>query len=295
MEANNTLSGYNQFIGLNSKEISSICEKENLNTLYFPIDGTRTYYELFNGRFQVEWNIGMINDYLEMTRKAMINQFTMFFEHGIKNLIVLAMDESAFNRDSAYLDKLIKGGLISVIEHPDYQKFYEELNVQVIFSGFNHLYNEYGHGYVLDKMQDLEKKTKLNSNRRLFIHTGRSVNDDPIELTKIIKKKFSKLPTREDLILELYKYPLQNVNLTIWYGQPRDKLFPLLIIANSARVYMENPSLSLTRVQFLNALYSTITLKYSHLDSFRRTIEGKEEKKKKYSTIETLIGADTTN
>lgn len=279
---------------MNSHEISLICEKEGIDTLYFPIDGTRTYFELFNNKGVVEWNDSMMNDYFELTRKAMINQFTMFFNYGIKNLIVLAMDGSAFTRKSNYLDKLIKIGLIMVIEDPNYLKFYDDLDIQVIFSGFNYLYDEYGHGYVLDKMQDLEGKTKHNSKRRLFIHTGKSVNDDPIELTKIIAKKFITIPTREEVILELYKYPLKHINLTIWYGQPRDKLFPLLIIENSARLYMENPSLSLTKDQFLNALYSAIALKNTHLDSFKRTIKSKEEKKRKYSSIKSLIGEITT-
>ena len=53
---------------------------------------------------------------------------------------------------------------------------------------------------------------------------------------------------------------------------------------------MENPSLSLTKAQFLNALYSTIKLKQSHLDGFRRTIQAKEKKKKIYSSIKTLVG-----
>ncbi len=284
--------GYNQFQNLNAKEISFICEKEHIDTLYFPIDGTRTYYSLFNNKGIVEWDNSMLDDYLELTRKTMIDLFTMFFEHGIKHLIVLAMDESAFNRDGIYLNKLIKIGLLSVIEHPDYLKFYHDLNIQVIFAGFNHLYSNFGHGYILDKMRELEEKTK-EGDRKLFIYTGKSVNEDPLELSKVINKKFIKFPSREEVILELYKYPLGRIDLTIWYGQPRDKLFPLMIIGNSARLYMENPSLSLTRLQFLNALYSAITLKHSHLDSFSRIIYNKEEKKIKYLNIKKLIGEVT--
>ena len=294
METNSIFSlSHDEFMSLNSNEISNICKKENIDTIYFPIDGTRTFYELFNKKGIAEWDNNLMDDYLELTRNAMIDQFTMFYDHGIKNLIVLAMDGSAFNRDSIYLDKIIKGGLIPVIEHPDYLKFYKELNIRVIFSGFNHLYDEYSHGYILDKMQELEEETKNNSRRRIFIHTGKSINEDPLELARIINKKFIKFPTSEEIILELYKYPLRKVNLTIWYGQPRDKLFPLLIIENSARFYMENPSLSLTREQLVNALYSTILLNHTHLDRFRRTINNKAEKKKIYSTIKTLIGTNT--
>ena len=291
MAYNNTFSlSVNRFVNLNSEEISVICENENIDTLYFPIDGTRTFYELYNKQGASEWNSLLIDDYVDLTRKSMIKLFTLFFEHGIKNLIVLAMDESAFSRDPSYVDKLINSGLLMTIKHSDYLKFYDDYKVQVIFSGFNHLYTEFGHGHLLPKMSELEEKTKHYSSRRLFIHTGKSVNDDPIELAKLINLKFSKFPTRDEIILELYKYPLQQVHLTIWYGQPRDKLFPPLIIGNSARVYMENPSLSLTKPQFLLALYSAIILKRSHLDSFKRTIKNKKEKIKKYSTIKSLIG-----
>ena len=281
---------FDEFINLNTEKISNICQKEHIDTLYFPIDGTRTFYELFNEKGISEWNSFALEDYLELTRKVMIKLFTFFFEYGIKNLIVLAMDESAFNRDSSYVAKLINTGLLMTIEHADYLKFYDDYNIQVIISGFNHLYTEFGHGDIIPKMLNLEEKTRHFGSRRLFIHTGKSVNDDPIELAKFINLKFSKFPTKDDIILKLYKYPLQQIHLSIWYGQPRDKLFPPLIIGNSARVYMENPSLSLTKSQFLLALYSAIILKQSHLDSFNRTIKNKKEKLKEYSTIKSLIG-----
>ena len=37
---------YDQFINLKSNDIATLCEKESIDTLYFPIDGTRTYFGL---------------------------------------------------------------------------------------------------------------------------------------------------------------------------------------------------------------------------------------------------------
>ena len=285
------------FLDFNPSEIKHFCEMYNVNTCYLPIDGTRRYFLLFNDDIN-NWNEDYFDKYFEMVNYKFRELLSQIYEHGIKNIIVLLMDKSAFSRGRAYLSMAIEKGIKPLYSDRKYLSLYEKYNIEVFFAGFTSVFEDYIEKY---KLEDLENQfsniPKNNCSNKLIIYNGLSPTDDYLLLERhsFELRKQNKTITKDELIKRIYKTPLDAIDFSIWYGYPRDKIIPPLLWEDGHKFFIKNPSLTLNIVQLKKIIYNSVVTKKSIKDKYfnhKFSDQEKEIERSKILEENSILGLD---
>ncbi len=263
------------FMNLPDQAIAEFCHSHDIKTVYLPVDGTRRAF--LQHALQNNLSLSALKDestflekYSEYLIPAMIKFLSKFYDLGLKTLIFLLMDDTAFSRGKIYLEKTSDLGIRPLSEDFRYLEFYNKYDIKVVFGGFNHLYEEYGIGKVLKVFEAAEQLTTHHESRQLVFFTGSNPPKDYLLVAKIIEemKATGDIITIESVIERLYKLKLDSIDFGMFYGFPRDKILPPLLWNNSKRFYSFNPSLTLTKQQIKVALYHVAASKYLINDDY---------------------------
>ncbi len=263
------------FLTFTKREIMEFVQKNSIKTVYLPVDGTRRAF--IQHVLQQSHSLPNFSDekiflekYAEYLVPATINLLSTFYEFGIKNLIFLLMDKTAFSRSQVYLEKLVTRGILPFIEDERYLNFYKKYDVKVLFGGFNELYQKYNLHAILDIFEQVEMLTHKNKRHQLVFYTGLYPDEDYILVSQIIEriKKENKTINLQNLIKYIYKTQITPIDFAIFYGFPRDKILPPLLWCNAKRFYSPNPSLTLTKIQIKTAIYYTAMAQHFITDDY---------------------------
>jgi len=172
------------------------------------------------------------------------------------------LNDNAFKRGSEYLQGAINLGVSPMFSDPRFLDLYADKGIKVTFGGFNERYNELGYPEVINRFHELEEKTSSNTNHQLIFYTGTTPPQEYMNIARLYHKLKSQFPgrviTRQDLIKAYYRTTLSNIDLSIYFSYPRDKIHPPLLVDDpSIRFNIINPPLSLTERQSKLALYYT--------------------------------------
>ncbi len=260
----------NEFLTFDKEKIKNFCSYNNITTSYLPVDGTRRHFILFNSNVS-SWNEENLKDYYKHVNNNFQGIISLFFDFGIKNLIILLMDKSAFTRGQTFLKETISNGIKPLFEDQTYLDLYESYNIDVYFSGFTSVYNTY---YDEEVLKDLEenfgKLKKYNGERKLIVYTGLSPSEDYLLLEQYAQDlRRKEIPlTKKNLIERIYQTDLPKIDFTIWFGFPRDKIIPPLLWEDGINFYIKNPTLTLKPAQIKKAIYYTALSKDSIKDKY---------------------------
>ena len=253
---------FREFASYPPERIRDFVLFHRIRTVYLPIDGTRRYF-LTLGDSSPGNNGGdsssNAKQYFEITVEKTVEIVRQHFKYGIKNVILLLMDNSAFERDHSYLANLIRLGIYPTLYNRCFLDLYREYGVRAVFGGFNERYAEVGFPEALNIFKQVEQVTSHNRERLLLFFTGTTPIDDYVRLTqRAIELHSQGIPiTKEALIRELYKSDISPIDYALYFGFPRDKIMPPMLWGRSTRFYTANPSLSITNEQILQAIYYT--------------------------------------
>ncbi|MDH5403947.1 MAG: hypothetical protein OEY49_15725 [Candidatus Heimdallarchaeota archaeon] len=257
------------FLKYENFEIQELCKKHKIETVYLPIDGTRRGFRISQIKISQppEFNF---QAYYEYVIPRLVELIKKFYSLGIKNLIILLMDETAFIRGKEYLSMALNLGIKPLYEDQRFLDLYKSYGICVSFEGDNDLYNKFQMSSCLNNFEKLEKLTEDNKNMNLIFYTGWNCQRDYLDVVKRLSSleiDFNLL-TEAELIKLYYKVELSTIDFSIFYGQPRDKIIPPLLWNNGQRYYSEYPSLELSIEQIKTAIYYTIKSRTNIGDSF---------------------------
>ncbi len=253
---------FKEFASYSLEKIQDFVHSHEIRTVYLPIDGTRRYF-LTLGRPALGGNGNDLSSnakkYFETTVERTVEIVRLHFKYGIKTVILLLMDDSAFSRDQTYLANLIRLGIYPTLYNKCFLDLYREYNVRAVFGGFNERYTEVGFPEALNIFKQVEQITQHHRDHLLLFFTGTTPFDDYIRIAQRGFKLHSRgtAITREALTRELYKSNVSPIDYALYFGFPRDKILPPLLWGRSTRFYTANPSLSITNEQILRAIYYT--------------------------------------
>lgn len=258
------------FLDFSNDQIQEFCEKFEIKTCYLPVDGTRRHFILFSNSVN-EWKEHHLESYYHHVNEKFREIISIFYDYGIKDLIILLMDESAFTRGKTFLLETIKNGISPLYDDQAYLDLYEKYNVDVLFSGFNDVYARYYDQNLLDELENkFQKVRKDGAERKLVVYTGLSPSEDYLLLENYAQKlrQENYLVNRKNLIRKIYRTDLSIIDFSIWFGYPRDKIIPPLLWDNGSNFYIKNPTLTINPIQIKKAIFYTALTKNSIKDKY---------------------------
>ncbi len=292
-----------EFTSFPVEKIRDFVHFHGIETVYLPIDGTRRYF-LTLGR-QVSNGNGAdsssdAKQYFEITVEKTVEIVRQHFKYGIKTVILLLMDDSAFSRDQSYLANLIRLGIYPTLYNRCFLDLYRQYSVRAVFGGFNERYAEAGFPEALNIFKQVEQVTGHNQGRLLLFFTGTTPFEDYVRIAqRAIELQSQGAPiTRETLIRSLYKSNVSPIDYALYFGFPRDKIMPPLLWGRSTRFYTANPSLSITNEQILGAIYYTALSRRKIKDEYLQYESFLSEKQRELltewyqSNLERLLGPE---
>lgn len=285
------------FLKYNNSEITNFCNQNNISTCYLPIDGTRRYFLLITD-FLNEWSETNFQKYFQVVNSKFRDLLTVLFDFGLKNIIFLLMDKSAFSRGKNYLAKTVEYGIQPLYKDDNYLNLYKEYNINVYFSGFTSIYTDYYSEEELTTIKTNFDNLKINNSKRnLIIYNGLSPSEDYLLLEKLGHKlRLQNIEiTKENLVQSIYGTPISSIDFSIWYGYPRDKIIPPLLWEDGPRFFTKNPTLSLNNAQIKKTIYYSALTKKSYKDNYFSHSFSKIEKQEKQIEIlteESVLGQD---
>lgn len=286
-----SLPTFEEYAELEATEKISLLEKFGISTLYFAIDGTRRYAKGVlieqNSEFTVE-------NYYEIMKSSFLNALGTLFNSGLKNIIILLHDKTSFERGEKYINSSIKLGIKPLWDDQDYIDFYSENQINVRFAGFNELYSEYGFQYLEEKFNSLQQITYSSDNRRnLIFWTSDTPSEDILRLNKITRIN-PNLHTLEEFKNHLYGFNVPEIDISLFYGKPREKVMPILLHDTSLRIYTKYPSMNFNDVLMDQVCYFTILHKISINDSYEYAPDNQFENQQIIKSDSSLIWADNS-
>ena len=258
------------FLDYNNEEIQQFCITHDIRTCYLPVDGTRRHFILFSSSVN-DWEEKHLDSYYHHVNEKFREIIRQFYDYGIKNLIILLMDESAFSRGKAFLSETIKNGIKPMYEDQEYLDLYEKYNIDVQFAGFTSVFEEYYDKNILIELETHFKALNRESaERTLVVYTGLSPSKDYLLLENYSQnlRKENIEVNRENLVKKIYGTDLSTIDFTIWFSYPRDKIIPPLLWENGTNIYIKNPTLTLNSKQIKRAIYYTALTKRSIKDKY---------------------------
>src|SRR6185436_5624594 len=97
----------------------------------FPINGTRRWY-LLEGSAQAN---GSAQDYFTVAGRRHIELYRLFFDHGIDTLLTPVFGSDLLKRGDEYNAAIVPGGLLWLVQNPEFLQFYDEYDVRVSVYG----------------------------------------------------------------------------------------------------------------------------------------------------------------
>ena len=286
-----------QFLTYSYNDIQQFCQNYQILSCYLPVDGTRRSFIVHTKDID-SWNKEIFTDYYETMTTQLIKLLKTIYDCGIQVVIVLLMDNSAFSRGKNYLEGAIKLGIKPLIYDNRYIDFYNQYNVDVLFSGFVENYEKNGFGSLNQEFSKLHRHNDLPLKRQLILYNGFTSSQDYIQVYHIAEQlKTNAIPvTQENLIKSIYNTNLKPYDFSIWYGFPRDKIMPPLLWEKGVKFYINRPTIDLTTNQIKKAIYYTALTKYSIKDEYIEYKINSSEQREKYKSFfddqEDFIGID---
>ena len=285
-----------EFMTFSKDEVKNFTIKNKIETCYLPVDGTRRFYLVYSKLFN-RWDEKDLKNYFNEVNNRFRDVFSLFFDYGIKNLILLLMDKSAFSRGSKYLNEVLESGIKPLYSDERYLSMYRKYNLDVIFGGFTSLFEKYYNYDILNGLEMNFKGLSKESENKFLIYNGLSPSEDYLLVGEIINslRKRNISVCKKSLIKEIYKTELSSIDLSIWYGYPRDKIVPPLLWDDGTNFFIKNPTLTLQPVQLKKALYYTAVTKNSIKDSYHSysfVPNEKEDLMDSFDNEDSLFGQD---
>lgn len=197
------------------------------------------------------------NDYMEKMTARMAEICTMLFEHGIDTLLIPLLSPRLFDARGSHYTQMTLQSLNLLCDHPALASLYETLQVSARFYGdYENYLNQEPFTHLLDKFQQLTRKTVVYNNHRVF--WGICAHDATQTTTDLAIRYFQthrKMPDKQDLIKMYYGESLPPVNIFITEGKPRAYDMPLLSSGNEDLYFTASPSPYLSEQQLRKILY----------------------------------------
>lgn len=244
------------FISLTQTEIFQHTRDHGPRVCVCPINGTRRWFTLEHADTDYE---NVESGYLDTVAKAYVNFSSLFFDHGIKTLLIPSFGPDLLDRGEEYMQMAVKG--FEMVAHHDlFLKFYQDYDVQVGFYGNYSQYlkdTEYHH--LLECFEKITQDTANHKSHQLF--WGLFAND-PTEAVGNIAiqyyKKHNRPPTRREIITAYYGTYVEPVDLFLGFDKFSAFDMPLLALGSEDLYFTVSPSLYLTQTQLRTILYDHI-------------------------------------
>lgn len=239
------------FLNLPTSAIVSIVCEHQLKTVAFPINGTRRWFLLE----QLSGNSPTI-DYVQQMVNAHIEQYQLFFEHGINTLLAPIFGPDLLDRGNEYTDMAIRG-IEELVKNPAFLDFYDTYQVKVrIYGDYRHFLENTAYAFLLDSFAELEERTAHHTQHRLLF--GVCAND-PVDMIADLTVQFyqahQRTPTKCELIQAYYGDDIDPLSLFIGFDKFAMFDVPLVTTGNEDLYFTVSPSLYMNATQLREILY----------------------------------------
>lgn len=227
------------WLHLDTQEVASFVASRISTTIVY-LNGTRRWFLSQNK----DWS-----EYAKITAKAHREVSQLFYEHGIYTLVQPVLGYDLLDRGRNYLKLAVEQGLTEMTM-PDYQDWYRQNGIQVIFYGnWLSALEDIGFSKIAESLQEIMERTFRNSRYRLFIGVFADGGlDQIVEQAKSVTRW-------EELIERYYHQYVPPIDLVVGSGQPAVWDIPLLNVNKASMYFLQAPTFCLNKETLRCILY----------------------------------------
>lgn len=241
------------FLTLPTSEIASLVYESDSRTFAFPINGTRRWFLL--EQLNAE-NEDISVDYVKKMIDAHVQQYRLFFEHGVYTFLAPIFGPDLLERGHEYSDMAIRG-TEELARSPAFLQLYDEFQVCVRFYGnYKSFLQGTEYAFLLDIFAEIEERTAKYTQHRLFF--GVCANDATETIAELSVKFYlehQRIPQKNELIEAYYGEYVDP--LSVFIGFDKFTMFdvPLVATGNEDLYFTVGPSLYMDKLQLREILY----------------------------------------
>lgn len=186
---------------------------------------------------------------------AVVNPYSMIFEHGIDTLLV------PLNGPNLSQSKSSTADFAALAARPDFLDLYDRLQVRVRFYGdYRHYFTGTPHAYLIDLFDRLAERTRRYNRHRLFF--GLFAADSAETLAGLSLRHFQKhghMPDRPALITMYYGEYVEPVSLVLAVDPYNSADIPLLAAGDEEFYIIHGGLAGLTQRRLRHILYDHLS------------------------------------
>ncbi|EGG18561.1 hypothetical protein DFA_04055 [Cavenderia fasciculata] len=265
-------------MSLETDEIAAMVRKSGTKSMVFAYDGTRRSHLIQevsktegpdSEKLSIDWN-----DYSKNAFKKMLEISVLMFAHGLQEITYPMWFPTLGKRGKEYTPKFISymWGLNTLYSDPYLREKYEADGIRIIFYGEWRELCRLGEDPELERLLEKIQEDSKHRTKNVLLF-GTNISSPATVMANLAidhYKKYNKTPTREEMIMDYYGYPLSDVDMYVGFDRfVTDGRPPIISENGNENLYFTVSPHSFFNISVLRSIL------FDHL--FNRTVANTKE------------------